>query len=141
MPGSAAALVKSVYDWGYDTVPQRACHNRIMAIPRGRVLGGSSALNGTLICRGAKADYDRIASMGNSGWSWDEMLAFFIASETFHPVEWHQADLSVHGFNGPLHTEPHSLAPISEKVLQSFIDKGYVYKPDMFAQGEFEGTQ
>ena len=78
-------------------------------------------MNGTLICRGAKADYDRIASMGNPGWSWDEMLPFFKASETFHPAEWHQEDSSVHGTSGPLHTGPHQLAPISEKVLESFI--------------------
>jgi choline dehydrogenase-like flavoprotein len=139
MPGRIGELVKSVYDWGYDTIPQKGCNNRIITVPRGRLLGGCSAMNGTLLIRGVKADYDRIASMGNPGWSWDEMMPFFRASETFHPTEWHQADLSVHGSSGPLHTEPYPLAPISEKVLQSFIDSGYDYKPDMFVQGEFEG--
>jgi choline dehydrogenase-like flavoprotein len=139
MLGGAAALIKSVYDWNYDTIPQKACNNRIIAVPRGRVLGGCSAMNGSLLIRGAKADYDRIASMGNAGWSWDEMMPFFKASETFHPAEWFEADLSVRGTNGPLHTEPYPLAPISEKILESFIDCGYDYKPDMFVQGEFEG--
>lgn len=139
MLGGAAALIKSVYDWSYDTIPQKACNNRIIAVPRGRVLGGCSAMNGSLLIRGAKADYDRIASMGNAGWSWDEMMPFFKASETFHPAEWFEADLSVRGTNGPLHTEPYPLAPISEKILESFIDCGYDYKPDMFVQGEFEG--
>ena len=139
MPGRFAALIKSVYDWGYDTIPQRGCNNQIMAVPRGRVLGGCSAMNGTLLIRGAKADYDRIASMGNQGWSWDELLPFFKASETFHPAEWFKADLSVHGSKGPLETAPYRGAPISQKVLQSFIDCGYDYKPDMFVQGEFEG--
>ena len=139
MPGRFAALIKSVYDWGYDTIPQRGCNNQIMAVPRGRVLGGCSAMNGTLLIRGAKADYDRIASMGNPGWSWDELLPFFKASETFHPAEWFKADLSVHGSKGPLETAPYRGAPISQKVLQSFIDCGYDYKPDMFVQGEFEG--
>ncbi|CAF1025670.1 unnamed protein product [Adineta steineri] len=140
IPARFDALIKSKYDWNYDTAPQKAFHNHIMAIPRGRLLGGCSAMNGTLICRGAKADYDRIASMGNPGWSWNDMLPFFKASETFHPVKWHQADMSVHGTDGPLHTEPHPGASISEKVLQSFIDCDYDYKPDMFAQGEFEGV-
>lgn len=139
MPGRIAAMIKSVYDWGYDTIPQRGCNNQTIAVPRGRILGGCSAMNGTLLIRGAKADYDRIASMGNPGWSWDELMPFFKASETFHPVEWFEADLSVHGSNGPLETAPYRGAPISEKVLQSFIDCGYRYKPDMFVQGEFEG--
>ncbi len=69
------------------------------------------------------------------------MLPFFKASETFHPAEWFEADLSVHGTNGPLHTAPYPLAPISKKILESFIDMGYDYKPDMFAQGEFEGLE
>jgi hypothetical protein len=54
-------------------------------------------------------------------------------------MKWHQADLTAHGTNGPVHTEPHPLAPISEKILESFIDRGFEYKPDMFVQGEYEG--
>ncbi|UJR07718.1 hypothetical protein I4U23_012003 [Adineta vaga] len=140
MPGRFFALIKTEYDWGYDTIPQMGCYNQCLATPRGRLLGGCSAMNGTLICRGAKADYDRIADLGNPGWSWNDILPFFKASETFHPAEWHQADMTVHGTDGPLHTEPYFGAPISEKILQSFIDSGYNYKPDMFAQGEFEGV-
>ena len=139
IPGGFFALFKTVHDWGYETIPQKACNGRIIPASRGRILGGCSAMNGTVLVRGAKGDYNRIASMGNPGWSWDEMMPFFKASETFHPAEWHQADLSVHGTDGPLHTEPCPLAPISEKVLESFIDCGYDYKPDMFVQGEFEG--
>ncbi|CAF1618062.1 unnamed protein product [Rotaria magnacalcarata] len=127
-------------DWNYDTVPQKGCNNRIMSALRARYLGGCSAINGTLIIRGAKADYDRIATLGNPGWSWEDILPYFKASETFHPAEWHQSDLTVHGTSGPLHTAPHDPVPISEKVLDSFIDSGFEYKPDMFAQGEYEGV-
>ena len=140
MPGGLPAMFQqSALDWGYSTVPQKGCNNRIIPTLRGRFLGGCSAVNGTVMARGAKADYDRIASMGNPGWGWDDMLPHFKASETFHPAEWHQPDLAAHGTNGPLHTEPHPLAPISEKILESFIDCGYAYKPDMFVQGEYEG--
>jgi len=139
IPGRFPFMFKTEHDWGYEMVPQRGCNGRIIPASRGRLLGGCSAMNGTVILRGVKADYDRIANMGNPGWSWDEMMPFFKASETFHSAEWHQADLSAHGTNGPLHTEPCRIAPISEKVLQSFIDSGYEYKPDMFVQGEFEG--
>ncbi|CAF3785050.1 unnamed protein product [Rotaria sp. Silwood1] len=140
VPGRWAAYKERSYDWNYDTSAQKGCNNRIMYALRARCLGGCSAINGTLLIRGAKADYDRIAAMGNPGWSWEEMLPYFKASETFHPVEWHQADLTVHGTSGPLHTEPYPLAPISEKVLESFIDSGFEYKPDMFVQGAYEGV-
>ena len=140
MPGGLPMLFqKGDFDWGYQTVPQKGCDNHIMFASRGRILGGCSAINGTVFTRGAKADYDHIADMGNPGWSWNDMLPHFRAFETFHPAEWHQADLSSHGNNGPLHTEPHPLRPISQKVLESFIDQGFEYKPDMFVQGEFEG--
>ncbi|CAF1038466.1 unnamed protein product [Rotaria sordida] len=115
------------------------CNNRITNAPRARFVGGRSAINDTLLIRGSKADYDRIAAMGNPGWSWEEMLPYFKASEMFHPAEWHQSDLTVHGTSGRLHTEPYPHAPISEKVLESFIDSGFEYKPDMFMQDDYEG--
>ncbi|CAF5014816.1 unnamed protein product, partial [Rotaria sp. Silwood1] len=140
MPGGLPALFQEgALDWGYSMVPQKGCNNRVIAASQGRVLGGCSAINGTVFTRGVKADYDRIADMGNPGWSWNDMLPHFKASETFHPAECHQADLSAHGTNGPLHTEPHPLMPISQKILDSFIDQDFEYKPDMFVQGEFEG--
>ncbi|CAF4686519.1 unnamed protein product, partial [Rotaria sp. Silwood2] len=139
MPGGWVSMHTSPLDWGYEMIPQKGCNNRIITAPRGRLLGGSSAVNATMVTRGTKADYDRIADMGNPGWSWKEMLPFFKAFETFHPAEWHQADLNVHGTDGPLHIAMNPLAPISEKVLESFIDKGFNYKPDMFAQGDYEG--
>ncbi|CAF1509342.1 unnamed protein product [Rotaria sp. Silwood1] len=140
MPGGRFSMHKTQLDWCFQTVPQKGCNNRTMAITRGRLLGGCSAINATYVTRGTKADYDRIADMGNPGWSWKEMLPFFKASETFHSAEWHQADLDTHGTDGPLHISMNPLAPISEKILESFIDSGFDYKPDMFVQGDYEGV-
>lgn len=53
-----------------------------------------------------------------------------------HEKDWHKADMSVHGTSGPLHIEPHDLAPISEHVKESMIDMGLPYHPDMFSTGE-----
>jgi choline dehydrogenase-like flavoprotein len=53
-----------------------------------------------------------------------------------HEKDWHKADMSVHGTSGPLHIEPHDLAPISERVKESMIDVGLSYHPDMFSTGE-----
>ncbi|CAF0944459.1 unnamed protein product [Rotaria sp. Silwood1] len=140
IPGNWLLGKEKSHDWNYDTVAQKGCNNRIISAPRARFLGGCSAINGTLLIRGTKADYDRIAAMGNPGWSWEDMLPYFKASETFHPAEWHQSDLTVHGTSGPLHTEPYPHAPISEKVIESFIDSGFEYKPDMFVRGDYEGV-
>ena len=57
-------------------------------------------------------------------------------AETFHGKDWHKADRSAHGTEGPLHTEPHDLAPISERVKESMIEHGLPYYPDMFSTGE-----
>ena len=132
-------LQKTSLDWCYETVPQKGLNSRVVSLPRGRLLGGTSAMNATFFTRGAKGDYDHIVKLGNPGWSWDEMLPFFKASETFHSAEWNEADLAVHGTDGPLHTAMNPPAPISERVLESFIDSGFEYKPDMFAQGHHEG--
>ena len=59
-----------------------------------------------------------------------------IQSETFHEKDWHKADMSVHGSSGPLHIEPHDLAPISERVRESLVDQGLPYHADMFSTGE-----
>ena len=53
-----------------------------------------------------------------------------------HQKDWHKADMSVHGTSGPLHIEPHDLAPISERVKESMMDFGLPYHPDMFSTGE-----
>lgn len=133
-------LQGSDFDWGYISTPQTHIDNQVIALPRGKILGGSNAINGTLIVRGPKTDYNKIADMGNPGWSWDDLMPYFKATETFHPSPWHEADMLVHGSEGPIHTEPYAFSKISDKVLQSFIDRGFPYKPDMFVQGESEGV-
>jgi choline dehydrogenase-like flavoprotein len=139
MPGGWVMMPDKTPDWCFETVPQKGCNDRVISVPRGRLLGGCSTMNGTYLIRGTKADYDRIADMGNPGWSWEEMLPFFKAFEAFHSTEWYQADLTVRGTDGIIDTEFVRPAPISEKLLESFIDKGFEYKPDMFVQGAYEG--
>ncbi|KAG6461245.1 hypothetical protein O3G_MSEX012513 [Manduca sexta] len=74
-------------DWGYKTQPQDgACRNyksKGCAWPRGKILGGSSSINGMFYVRGNKLDYDEWAAEGNTGWSYDDVLPYFIKSENF----------------------------------------------------------
>jgi choline dehydrogenase len=80
-------------DWDYVTVPQPACAGRRLRLPRGRVLGGSSALNGMIYIRGHRSDYDAWAYLGNHGWGYDDVLPVFKRSEDFDrgPSDYHGA--------------------------------------------------
>ncbi|KJZ77684.1 hypothetical protein HIM_02861 [Hirsutella minnesotensis 3608] len=73
------------YDWGFETVPQGGLGGRTLPWPRGKVLGGTSALNYMTWNRASRADYDAWEALGNPGWGWDGLLPFFKRSETFHP--------------------------------------------------------
>ena len=69
-------------DWCYRTEPDPGLNGRSIDWPRGKVLGGSSSLNGLLYVRGQKEDYDRWRQMGNVGWAWDDVLPLFKRSES-----------------------------------------------------------
>lgn len=131
----------SRWDWKYTSQPLKHANNRQIHLPRGRFLGGSSGANGTLMIRGVRNDYDRFAALGNVGWSWEEVLPFFKKSETFHAHDQHLPfDPTVHGDKGPLHTSFHHLAPISQRIVDSFLENGLEWKPNMFYAGENQGV-
>ncbi len=121
-------------DWSFETVPQEYLDNRILQLARGKFLGGSSGFNGTLCIRGCKADYD---DWGLDGWSGEEMFRYMKKAETFHDNSpWFEAAEGVHGTDGPLHVEPHEVAPISNRIMVSMLDKGLPFVSDMFTTGE-----
>lgn len=74
VPGRYGETMGSAYDWRFATTPQPGLAGRSVPWPRGRVLGGTSALNFMSWNRGHRADYDAWAELGNSGWGWDELL-------------------------------------------------------------------
>ncbi|GAA4377717.1 GMC family oxidoreductase [Paeniglutamicibacter cryotolerans] len=79
----AGALWGGPEDWNYQTMPQSGCDGRQLNLPRGKVMGGSHALNATIWVRGAKQDYDTWSYLGCPGWSWDEVLPVFKDIENF----------------------------------------------------------
>ncbi|KAL1648116.1 hypothetical protein SLS58_002443 [Diplodia intermedia] len=119
-------------DWNITSEPAPGINGRQIKNSRGRFLGGCSGLNGTVCVRGNKQDYD---DWGLDGWTGEDMWKCMARAETFHPKANFEADLSVHGTDGPLHTEPHDLAPISKLLLESFHDQGVPYTPDLFSTG------
>jgi choline dehydrogenase len=86
-----------IYNWHYHTEPEQNLNGRSLYWPRGKVLGGTSTINGMLFVRGNRSDYDRWAQMGCTGWSFDEVLPAFLKSESH--VERHDA---YHGASGEL---------------------------------------
>ncbi|KIV85554.1 hypothetical protein PV11_01236 [Exophiala sideris] len=120
-------------DWNLVTSPMQGVDGRQVKLSRGKFLGGTSGVNGTLCIRGSKQDYD---DWKLPGWSGEEMFQYMKKAETFHSKPWFQADEKAHGYNGPLHTEPHDLAPISKLLLKSMESSGMPLVHDMFTNGE-----
>ena len=133
MVGGWINNVDTEMDWNLTTEPMPGVGGRQVHVYRGRFLGGSSGMNGTLCIRGTKQDYD---DWGLAGWSGEEMFQYMARAETFHGKDWFKADKSVHGYTGPLHTEPHDLAPISKRVMESYEDLGMPFHHDMFSTGK-----
>ena len=79
--GYVKTMVDPTVNWLFDSEPEPATHNRAIPIPRGRVLGGSSSINGMIYVRGQAADYDGWAQAGNRGWSYDDVLPYFKKAE------------------------------------------------------------
>ena len=79
--GYAKTMFHPRYNWKFYTEPEPGLHNRQIYWPRGKVLGGSSAINGLIYIRGQHQDYDQWAELGNVGWSWADVRPYFIHSE------------------------------------------------------------
>jgi choline dehydrogenase len=87
------------HNWLYSSAPQTALDGRVVSIPRGKVLGGSSAINGMIYIRGHKDDYDAWAKAGCTGWGYDDVLPYFKRAESNGDP---QLDDAFHGRSGPL---------------------------------------
>ncbi|MEL7429885.1 MAG: GMC family oxidoreductase N-terminal domain-containing protein, partial [Pseudomonadota bacterium] len=101
-------------DWCYKTEPDPGLNGRSLAWPRGKVLGGSSSINGLLYVRGQAEDYDGWRQLGNSGWGWDDVFPYFKKSET-----WEEGNSEHRGNNGPLHVSPTRL---KREVVDAWIE-------------------
>ena len=98
IPAAFPMLFQSARDWDYLSEPEPGLYGRRMYLPRGRMLGGSSAMNAMMYVRGNRADYDGWADGGATGWSYGEVLPYFRRSEDNA-----QFRDSYHGVGGELH--------------------------------------
>ena len=122
-------------NWRYWSTPQQHVADRAIYLPRGRVLGGSSSINGSIYMRGHRADYDDWAQWGNRGWSYAEVLPYFIKSENNEQL----SDSPYHGRGGPMNvTDLDSYNPLVEIMLAA-ADELQLPRNDDFNGKEQEG--
>ena len=126
--GFAAAMPRGINSWNYETVPQEGFGGRRGFQPRGKALGGSSTINAMIYARGHRSDFDRWAELGNPGWGYDDVLPFFLRSES-NAIH---RDSPYHGTDGPLHiTDLRSPSPLNDVFLQACQDYGIPFNADV----------
>ena len=108
----------SLYDWGFATEPEPHLGGRRLATPRGKVIGGSSSINGMVYVRGHARDFDTWAEMGADGWSYADVLPYFRRMEHWHGDT---GAPEYRGDSGPLHV---SRGPRANPLFNAFIEAG-----------------
>jgi len=114
-------------NWNYLTEPEPGTEGRAIRWPRGRVLGGSSSINGMLYVRGNRADFDGWAQMGCRGWSYDDVLPYFRKSEDYAP-----GDPEYRGKGGVLRVEDYrTILPLTHRFVEAAQQVGHVFRKDL----------
>jgi choline dehydrogenase len=121
-------------NWRFETEPEEGTNNRAIPIPRGKVLGGSSSINGMVYVRGQPLDYDTWSQLGNRGWSYESVLPYFKKSENYET-----SDAPTRGKGGPLNTaEGSEKAEVLDAIIDAAEECGYPRNPD-YNSGDQEG--
>ncbi|TNF34643.1 MAG: GMC oxidoreductase, partial [Gammaproteobacteria bacterium] len=128
MPMGFAFLLKPhKNNWAYQTQPETHLNNRRVDLPRGKVLGGCSAINGMVYIRGQKEDFDRWAELGNEGWSYEDVLPYFTRSEDNE-----NGTNRYHGSGGPLWVgNVTDEFPVHQAFIDACVQAGHPFNPDV----------
>jgi choline dehydrogenase-like flavoprotein len=124
--GYAKLIQNPAVNWCYASEPEANTNGRKLPVPRGRLLGGSSAINGNAFVRGQAQDFDTWAQMGNRGWSYRDVLPFFKRMETYEG-----GDDAFRGRDGPIRvTNPKGHDPLYQALIQAAGQVGIEHNPD-----------
>src|SRR6516162_9239723 len=107
------------YNWMFESEPEKELNNRTLYQPRGKVLGGTSSINGMVYMRGTPSDYDGWRQRGCGGWDWDSVLPYFKKAED----QERGAD-DFHGVGGPLHVSNPVRSPLGDAMVAASIQAG-----------------
>ena len=132
--GFAATASLNINSWGYNTIPQAGFKGRLGFQPRGKVMGGSSSVNAMVYTRGNPHDYNTWSSLGNAGWSYQDVLPYFKKSEH---NECFGAN-AYRGVGGPLNVSYlRSPSPINQAFIQACNEQGIPFNPDYNGATQF----
>ncbi|WP_027834064.1 choline dehydrogenase [Maritalea myrionectae] len=121
MPGALSyPMNMKQYDWGYESEPEPHLGGRRLVTPRGKVLGGSSSINGMVYVRGHARDFDNWAEMGAQGWAYADVLPYYKRMENWDDGG-HGGDPSWRGKDGPLHV---SRGKRDNPLVKAFVEAG-----------------
>jgi choline dehydrogenase len=124
--GYAKLFKDSSVNWMYQTEAEPELEGRSIFQPRGKVMGGSSSINGLIYVRGQRADYDRWRQLGNTGWGYDDILPYFKKAEN----QQRGAD-DYHGTGGPLSvSDPRQDDPLCDAFIKAAAEVGIPANPD-----------
>jgi choline dehydrogenase len=113
------------FSWGYQTEPDPGLNGRSIAWPRGKVLGGSSAINGLVYIRGQQEDFNHWRQLGNAGWAWDDVLPFFKKAE-----DQERGGDELHGVGGPLQVSDSLKHEICDAYIHAAEETGIARNDD-----------
>jgi choline dehydrogenase len=132
MPGALSfPMNMAMYDWGLKSEPEPHLGGRVLATPRGKVVGGSSSINGMVYVRGHARDFDTWEAMGAQGWAYADVLPYFKRMENWHGPENGPGDETFRGTAGPLHiTRGPRSNPLFDAFIQAGAEAGYPVTPD-----------
>src|SRR5205814_8545973 len=119
--GMARLITNPAANWLYSSEPEASTNGRRHPVPRGKLLGGSSAINGMVFVRGQAQDFDTWAQMGNSGWSYTDVRPFFKRMESYEGG----GDDKFRGRDGPIRvTDPPPREPIFQALIKAAAEVG-----------------
>ncbi|GGG62636.1 choline dehydrogenase [Salipiger pallidus] len=136
MPGALSyPMNMKRYDWGYSTEPEPHLGGRTLAVPRGKVIGGSSSINGMIYVRGHARDFDHWRDQGADGWGYADVAPYYRRMENWHDGG-HGGDPAWRGTDGPLHvTRGKRDNPLTQAFVEAGRQAGYP------VTGDYNGEQ
>jgi choline dehydrogenase-like flavoprotein len=133
LPVTFTQLFKTKFDWDFSSEPEPSLGGRRIYLPRGKVLGGSSSINAMIYIRGNRRDFDQWAELGATGWSYQDMLPYFIKAEANESKRG-----EYHGADGPLHvSDGRSMHPLVDRMLQAAEELGHARNDDFNGESQF----
>lgn len=142
IPAALPAVAPNLkHNWGYYTEPEAQLNQRKLFWPRGKVMGGSSSINGMVYTRGNAGDYDRWADLGATGWSYQDVLPYFKRVEANE-----RGANAYHGAHGPLRvTRGRRSSELCDRFIEAGLQAGYPFTDDFNGEqpegfGDFDAT-